>query len=631
MMSNVPALVGSVFASVFRARPSEPILEWAEKEIELSTEESGDFPGRYDASLNPLPTILFEVYQSGNWTEAWFKKSSQSGVTLVVLIFLTWFRTFVRRNFMYVLDSRDEMKKVSKARLQPMMKKTGGGEAVLSEDPDDMTSLTMFFRGFVGYLMGAQSEGAMANKSVAVAVCDEVDTYPEPVAETRENAVDLVRDRLKKQMKGFFIGLSKPRNWEDKTNQEYLTGSRHKCFVPCPHCGHFQELIFENVIFAHCKLPDGAYELGKVRADTFYQCAAADCSLPIYEHHKPLMIERREWRKTNLGQDKWKPVPKKFSCEITDLYSTFPKTSWGALAVEWLDAQGDLNKLKRFKRGRLAQAWEDRKPEVGENDIFRLLSSFSYQQGHCPFAPDLVTFCSDRQEDVYKWVKVAWRFDAVDDCAVVDYGECGSFDDLLLAADVPVIVDHWGDVPEAERVNPVALFGLIDEGHQTFQIRKNCLSTARVVTHAGGQQILLRFHPVKGRGGMQVRDLIWETEAHTEDGLPIKVYHISDDDFRSQLYEEAINGRYRVLSAREKGVPALAPLLHLFQNPDPRFVSELCQERRKPAIVRNKHVLIWDKPKGANDFGDALKYNLAACASVRQMFPRRRLTTAPAS
>lgn len=623
MIATVRSRVADVFRNVFRARPRESILSYARREISLSTEESGDFPGRYDPELNPLPTILFEVYESGEYDEAWFKKSSQSGVTLIVLILLTWFSRFVRRNFMYALDSRDEMKKVSKARMQPMMTRTGGGAAVISPDPDDMTTLTMYFKGFVGYLLGAQSIGAMANKSVQLAVCDEVDTYVEENDRAESGAVHLIRDRLKKQMGSFFIGLSKPRNWEDTTNQEYLTGTRHKCFVPCPHCGYMQELLFERIIFGHCKRENGTYDFERVERETYYQCLG--CDAPIHEHHKPEMIAKREWRRTNFGQDKWQPVPRKFSCEITDLYSTFPKTTWGILAKEWIAAQGDIQKIKAFKRGRLAQAWEDKKPEVREADVLKCLDDYTYDQGHCPIAPDLVLLDSDRQESVFKWVKTAWRFDTVDECFVVDEGECGTWDDLMREADRPVIVDHWGDTPEAERINPIVLTGLVDEGHQTFQIRKLCLSTARIVQLNGKDEIVLRLYPVKGRGGMQVRDMIWEVESETEDGLPITVYHISDDDFKSMLYEEGINGRRAVLRQKERGEMALAPLLHIFQNPDPKFISELCQERRKPAIVRNKPVLIWAEPKGKNDKGDALKYAFANAAKLRSMFPRRRL------
>lgn len=624
MIATVRSRVADVFRGIFRARPRERIVDWARRVIMLSTEESGDFPGRYDPELNSLPTILFDAYESGDYDEAWFKKSSQSGVTLIVLILLTWFSRFVRRNFMYVLDSRDEMKKVSKSRMGPMLAKTGGSADVVSPDPDDMTTLTMFFKGFVGYLLGAQSIGSMANKSVALACCDEIDTYVEENDRAEAGAVHLVRDRLKKQMNSFFIGLSKPRNWEDTTNQEYLTGTRHKCFVPCPHCGYMQELVWDRIIFGQCKRENGTYDFDRVLTETYYQCMG--CDAPIHEHHKPEMIARREWRRTNFGQDKWQPVPRKFSCEITDLYSTFPKATWGILAKEWIEAQGNIQAIKRFKRGRLAQAWEDKKPEVREDDVLRCIGDYVYEQGHCPVAPDLVLLDSDRQEDVWKWVKTAWRLDVVDECFVVDQGECGTWEDLMREADRPVIVDHWGDTPEKDRENPIVLTGFIDEGHKTNTVRKLCLSTGRIVQLKGKSELVLRFYPVKGRGGMQVRDMIWDVESKTDEGFPITVYHISDDDFKSMLYEEAINGRVRVKKQKERGELALAPLLHIFQNPNPKFISELCQERRKPAIVRNKPVLIWAEPKGKNDWGDGLKYGFANAAKLRPMFPRRRLT-----
>lgn len=605
--------VRSLFASIFRARPTQKILDWAEANVVLSTEESGDLPGPYSAASNPLPTLLWEIYESGEYDEAWFKKSSQSGVTLSVLVLIAWYTAFVRRNWMYVLDSREEMKKVSKARLQPLLRATKVVQGVMQAGEDAFTNLTLFFRGFVGYMAGAQSSGALANKSIGLGVCDELDTYVEENEKAESHAAYQLLDRLKKQANGFFIGLSKPRNFEDITNQEYLIGTRHKCFVPCPHCGEYQDLIWERVIYQHCKDAQGVIDLERVVNETFYQCVA--CDQPIYDHHKPWMIERREWRRTNYGQDKWKPVPRKFSCELTDLYSTFPKASLGILAKEWVEAQTSIDKIKRFKRGRLALPWEERRASVKDSDLQALVAG--YEQGHCPEVPDVVTACADRQADVFKCVKVAWKPGTIDQGWIVDYYECGTFRDFLSWADKPVIVDNWGAVPESARVDPVTLTGLVDEGFKTFQTRKLCLSTKLGEDEDGSP--ILRFWPSRGRGGLQVRDIVWLVTDTTEDNEKISVYHYSDDDYKSMLYEEAIAGRVKVLQAMHKGDVALAPLMHCFSNPPAEFLAELCQEQRGPAIRAGKQVMIWKEPKGPNDFGDALKLNFISYYNLRPL------------
>lgn len=616
---TVRSRVRSLFKSIFRSRPTERIIDWARRTIRLTTEESGDFPGSYDPDLNPLPTLLFEIYESGEYDECWIKKSSQSGVTLAVLILLTWFSCFVRRNWMYVLDSATEMKRVSKARLQPMIKGAQGLKDAIPEGKDEFTNLTLFFKGFVGYMAGAQSSGALANKSIGLGICDELDTYMEENEKAESHAAYQLLDRLKKQAMGFFIGLSKPRNFGDITNQEYLKGTRHKCFLPCPHCGVYQELIWSQVVYSHCKDEHGVLDLDRVVNETFYQCAAPECYQPIYDHHKPWMLERREWRRTNFGQDKWKPVPRKFSCEITDLTSTFPKTTLGILAKEWIEAQGSIDKLKAFKRGRLAQPWEEKRVEVKESDVMACVGD--YEQGHCPVPPDLVTACADRQHDVFKAVKCAWKIGRfVDQCWVVDEFTCGTFSEFLAWANKPVIVDDWAPLgwpatPDEQRINPVALTGLVDEGYKAYQTRKLCLST-KVGEDDDGVPVL-RFFPSKGRGGMQVRDMIWTVDDRTEDDEAIKVYHYSDDDFKSMVYEEAIANRAKILASLRTGEVALAPLLHIFKDPRPEFIGELCQEQRKPAIIRNKPTMVWAEPKDANDFGDALKENFITYTNLR--------------
>lgn len=627
---SIRSRLASLFSSVFTSRPRERIEEWARNEVTLSTEESGDFPGRYDPELNPLPTIIFDAYRSGEWDEAVIKKSSQSGVTLAVLILINWFCKFVKRNFIYVLDSREEMKRVSQSRLQPMLRATKAASNYMREEEDAFTNLFLRLKGFVGFLCGSRSVGALANKSAALGICDEVDAYVLDGIPKDSAPHNLVRDRLKKQSRAFLILLSKPANEEDTIHQEFVTGSRHKCFVPCPHCSEregkiagFQELLWERgkkengepdygVQFAHCKDMFGAYDFERVARETYYECCF--CRGHIHEHHKPWMIQHRDWRRTNFGQDKHKPVPRKFSCEITDLYSTFPKTTWAVLAQEWVDAQGSIDKIKRFKRGRLAQAWIEKKQNVKASDVEKCVGE--YDQGHCPQMPDVVIQCSDRQEDVFKLVKAGFKKGRyVDQCWVIDEADVGTFADFQRMADKPVIIDYWGDLADDERTYPTVLTGMVDEGYKTYQIREHCLSTKLEIN---GEEVL-RFYPVKGRGGIQVKDIVWQVDGTLQNGDPVPVFHISDDDFKSMLYEEAIAGRSFIQRALRDGEPALAPLLHFFKNPDPLFIDEFCQEHRVTKIVRNKPVLVWAEPRGKQDKGDALKYCFATWYRIRHL------------
>lgn len=607
--------IGSLLARVFKPRPTESIAEWARTNIELGTKESLEFPGPYDPDLSPHATILFEVALDPAYDEFICRKSSQSAFTLHCLILACYWVVHFARNIIYTIDSRDEVRRISNERLQPMLRRCGAASGKIPENDDKMSALTLSLKGLVIYLAGANSVGSLANKSVGLAICDEVDAYQNRAARTEAHPVHLVRDRLKRVTDGFFVEISKPDQWEDQITQDFLTGTRHQCNVPCPRCGEMQDLFFGHgmdyedrrggVTFDHCRDASGRWDTERVLRETHYTCT--HCGGRIDEHEKPAMLRLREYRRTNFGQDNWKPKPRRFSCEVSDLYSTFPTASWGVIACEFIDAQGDQDKLDHFLRNRLGKPVRKQTVKVEEDHILAMIGAYS--RGHCPVPPDLVLMGVDKQKSEYKWVKVAYRF-ATDECWIVDYGSCRKESELVEEADRPVIVDDWGETPEEERENPTVLLGLVDEGYKRYEVRNFCLQTATGETdHNGMPQ--LRFYPTRGlqRQSHTMPDIVEEKTKHSQSGQPITSYYFSNDAFLTMLYEHAISGRSKIIEQREDGLVPLAPLLHLMKNPDASFVSELTQEQRRKVIRANRWVEEWDPdPPGDNDFGDALKY-----------------------
>jgi phage terminase large subunit GpA-like protein len=635
-MSSLRQRINAVFKGIYTARPTLSIKDWARNNIKLSTKESGDFPGSYDPDLNPLPTILFDVYQSGEYRKAVFKKSSQSGVTLVVLILICYYITYVARNFLYMIDSRDEMRRVSKERLQPMLKTCGAAAGKISENEDDLTNLTLSLKGLTGYLCGSNSEATYANKSVGLAVNDECDTY------AKKNAVALTADRGKKQTGFFQILLSKPENWEDICTQEYLRGTRHRPFYPCPHCGTRQTVDWSRIRFDHCTDLIGNWDYERMAKEIYLRCVNPQCVNPDYAHiekgdkgrimesSKAFMLTalpiKELYQQTNFGEDEYKPVPGVFSCEIDDLMSMFPTATWTDLAREWNDAQGDEVKLKAFLRGRLAQGWKQKKIEVGDSDIYRM--SAAYQRGHCPVEPRYVLMASDKQLNLYKWVKTGWTNNG--DCYVIDWGECLSAAELLHIADDPVIVDKWNeDTPSEKRVNPVVYKGMVDEGYMQDEVRDFVVSTCLGRNVDGSFNY--RFYSCWGQGGIHsrsLRDLVVPVYGDKPNaihrGYPIYAYRFSDDNFKDQLYNKRFGGFKEFEAAIKAGKPAPnKPRVFFPAHLEPAFVRELCQEKFTWS-EKNKR-WEWIEPKEKNDFGDALKMNfvgfyiLAPGLALKQM------------
>lgn len=635
---KLDAWLGRIFASVWRPRDRSAIADWGRANISLDSTESADFQGPYDPDLNPLPTVLFEAYESGKYRRLIFKKSSQSGVTLAVLVFMCWFVVNICRNLVYVITNREEARDISALRFQPMIRNCKAARKLGRILSEKMTNLACQFAGCVAYFRGADSKGGLANKSAGVVIYDEVDTYPFKKSD-KEKASELGKERGKRQTKFVEILLSKPADWDDTTNQEYLSGTRHKCFCPCPHCGTMQEIEWERIKFKHLEAEAGGWQFERFEKEVYLECISEECQASpmqgrIYENAKPAMITAREWRQTNFGEDGIGPVPEVFSCEITDLYSTFPGITWGSIAQEFCASLGDPVKLETFFRGRLARPTKKKKIQVDSSNIFSMTGR--YKRGQIPAECDAILMASDVQKvpPVKKWMKAGFRL-SDDACFVSDWGEFLSFEDLVKEAKVPVEVLQWNRfTPAAARIHPQTRAGLIDERHEPGMVRDFVTSTFQGL-NANGVPVY-QWHSCRGWGGIharRLRDVVTPgldsrpNAAHN--GFPLWVYDLSDDHFKDLLYNVRINGHSKRVAAEAAGLPPPAdiPLTMFPAMLDPDMVAELCQER----YVYDPHTRRWgwEDPKGANDFGDALKYLLVLWYLLKPVIAMEKAAALP--
>ncbi len=605
-VAETNAWLNEVLARAYQPRPEESTLEWAGKNVWVPPDVSPQYPGYYTVAPSPCVGILFDFYDSPDWDEFIGPKSSQFGYSQAAHVCVMHYAKYEAKNIGFTLDSADEARRVSRGRLQPLIRHCAALANRVSENADDMSNLTLMLKGLTIFLMGSHSPSALANKTIGFAIADEVDNYP-PTPKGESNAIDLLRDRLKKIIGSKLIAFSKPKDSDTIIWPEYLTGSRHKCFLPCPHCGEYQELVWEQVKFDHCKNVLGEWDYQRVISETYYQCI--HCAGQIEERQKHDMVRAHEWRPTNDGSDEHKPKPRKMSAHISDLYSLSPKDTLGHLAVEWLDAQKSTSKLMAFRRGRLGLPWEEHKVEVAISDIRQMIGG--YHRGQCPESPDIVLMAADVQKDVKKWIKTGWRL-LDETCWVIDYGECLSFDELLIVADTPVEVLRWPDnAPADSRVNPVVYKGLIDEGdgNQQPAIRDWVIETFLGLNAAGEADY--RFYPCWGRAGIQTisfRDMFTAPKLQHK-GWPLVIYYHNEWAFKAELYTNRI-GRFReIVDAMKKGEPPPPiPRIWFPAHIDDEFVSELCQEAR--VWDDKKKRWIWRDPPKPNDYGDALKMNL---------------------
>lgn len=602
MIEAPPSLRDVLIASLqgfYQPRSSLTPWQWHEEEKTfLGTQESQDYSGDYDSSLAPQNRFIME-FVSGRfseniefhpntpadavWREMVVMKSSQVGVTLAVLLAIVWWIAEIGKNVIYAIDSEKEARRISTGRLQPLIKNCPAAASKIQPGEEGFNDLTIFLLGMIVYILGGGSSGEFQNKTATLAVLDEADHHPTP-GPGELNNLDELRARLKAVTDAKIISISRPKTESDLTAREHKTGTQHVCVVPCPHCGDFQELVIDQLRYDHCKDLAGEYDLERVKRETYYECSF--CHRLIEESNKREMMLRHRWRQTNPS-----PQPGKLSIHESDLYSQFPTSTWGHLAVEYIAALKSIAAMTRFRQERLGKPERLRSSELRAADVLKLRAP--YHRRTIPVKPVLVGMGVDVQGDVRKWVKGGFSLNG--ELRIIDWGYTLSFDDILEEAAIPIPVglpfNQWpkGKLWEGDTV--VIDQGAIDEGHMTETVRRFCLSSEGL------------FVPTKGRGEIQVRHLVSESEGEI-DGEEMITYHFSDSQFKKALYVSRIAEFPKILAGKSK-----TPRMYLPWEVDAEFADELTSER---LVVENDRLgfprELWKKnPSIHNDFGDALK------------------------
>lgn len=619
--------------------------QWAQANIVLLPEESRDHHGPYDSSTTIYVRRMMEFVTNPHEREFIPRKSSQLGFTLAYLLIVCYFAATRPTHVLYAMDSAKEARNISERLKRLLTTNEALTPSFLGDGEDELSNLLLKLRGMTIYMGGSGAKGLFANKSVGLCILDELDLHL-PTAEGGLT-IDRARERLKKVAAGKLIAGGKPEAYNGETNLNYLTGSRDQIYLPCPHCGDYQTIEFERLRFDHCKDLAGDWDLPKVLAETYCECANTLCRQPIREHHKPAMLAAYECRRTNHGQDDHKPYPGRVSMWINDLILAHdPKNTWGHIAAQFIDAQSSDSKLVTFFNGVLALPRKERGQEITRSAIDKLAGA--YRHGCMPVTPAIdpatgsaaIGLFTDVQGTVRKWSKIG--FTCTGEAFVIDYGQELTYEALLAEAAKPVWTGTLAEPPDEKELDalrercladgtsyhealraayPDRPFhtvsgGLIDEGHETFVVRDFCHSTGD--SDRGLDPL---FFPSKGISKVHAIELVSEIRdkfrtAKEADAPYITAYHYSDDDLKRALYIDRI-ARFDAIKSGESQTPRL----WLPAYTEDHYKAELMAERLGEVRHRGKLRMMWIDPTTANDYGDTVKMGLAWWHVVRAYFP----------
>lgn len=330
-------------------RPPENINvhEWAAKYRYLSSEESSH-PGNFDPDFVPYMKQPCEDLTDPKVETVAFMSGAQAAKTETAINYIGYLIHQRPCNIMIMLPDEKIATDWATTKLQLMFDNNECfKDLVYASKPGQPGSneRRKRFKGGFAYFASANVPNDLRMRSVKIGIADEIDGMT--LSSKKDgDPVELLRNRTRtfKDKKLFF--LSTPVDDEtSRIKKLYESGNMNEYWIPCPHCGDFHKLEFENLIIPRT-------EKGIFKTEECYLvCPICGCTYDNAQKDKAVKLGK--WiPQTNEPTD-----PKCRSYHINTLYS--PVYSIYSIARDWSNAYKVPELKKTFWNTVLGKTWTE--------------------------------------------------------------------------------------------------------------------------------------------------------------------------------------------------------------------------------------------------------------------------------
>lgn len=330
--------------------PRLTVSSWSAARRVLDSKSSAEAGSWLNERTPYLVEIMDALSVHSPYREVIFMKGSQIGGSEAGYNWIGYIIEHAPAPTLCVLPSVDMARVISQQRIAPMIAACPTLAARVSEERSRSAANSTFAKMFPGgvlFLTGANSSKGLRSRPVRNLFCDEVDDYPGDV----DNQGDPIALAQKRQSnfagrKAFFASTPTTRGVSN-IERLFLLSDQRRYFVPCPHCGHFDWIRWENI----------RWERDPDRPETARLMCVA-CEKLIEEGFKTQMLAGGQWRPTAPANQRVRPDVAGF--HLSGLYSPLGWRSWAECVEEFLRAKGDPFALKVFVNTVLGETFEQR-------------------------------------------------------------------------------------------------------------------------------------------------------------------------------------------------------------------------------------------------------------------------------
>jgi phage terminase large subunit GpA-like protein len=494
-----------------------------------------------------------------------------------------------------VLPRENDAKSVSYNRVLPMIHGSPVLRNRMPVNADDITKLEYRFDRMILFFAGSNSPADLASRPIRYLFLDEIDKYPR-FSGREADPIKLATERQKTFWNKKTVKVSTPTTRDGYIFREFEKSDQRRFFVPCPHCGGYQILVFGQI-----KWPEHERSAEKIRNErlAWYECE--HCKKRIDDYQKQQMLSHGKWvpkdcdinEQGEIWGEKIKSKHRGFW--INSLYS--PWLNWSDIATEFLKSKDFIELLMNFVNSWLAEVWEEK---IEETTVDRVRAhACEYTEGIVPDEAVVLTAGIDVQKDHFYYVIRGWGYE--EQSWLVRSGSLEYWDDL-----VEVLFKTEYRKFSGEETLPVYMT-CVDSGFRTDEVYHFCRKWHDRAKAIKGQEELTdgRFYRASKI------DINSRTGSIIKNGLVLWNLNVTQ-------YKDKIS---RLVASKD---PAK---WHLFKNPSDEYLAQFTAEHK--ILIRNRNTgkakEVWQKKRSsiANHYLDAEVYAIAAADIIRALNLRR--------
>ena len=568
-------LYQAAYRAGWKPEPRLSVSDWADEHRVLGN-RAGNAPVHWQTSVTPyLREIMDALGPRSPAKRVVFMKGSQLGGTEAGNNWLGFTMHHSPGPILVVRPTVDEARRFSRQRLDPMITTT----PVLNDLVTDSRSrdggnslLIKEFPGGVLFLTGSNSATGVKSMPIRWLFCDEIDEYPGDV-DGQGDPIALAEKRTTgpsySRRKVFLVSTPTVKDLS-RIEQEFLASDQRRFFVPCPHCGHFDWIRWENIRWDENKPETAAL-------------ACVECSALIEERYKREMLAEGQWRPTSETSGET------IGFHLSSLYSPLGWLPWSAAVAEFLDVKDNPMRLKNWVNSVLGEVWEERGDTVEPGS---LLARAERYEAEVPHGVGVLVASVDVQDDRLE-------------CAVKGYG-AGEESWLIAFSQFhgdPGREDVWMDLDRFLKQK------FTHEGGQ--KVGLSC-----VAIDSGGHYTEQTYRFCHARAARRV----YAVRGGSERGKPVVGRPTNNNRYRTKLFTLCVDTAKETVYSRLRIQSPGPGYCHLPEWIDQEYVDQLTAEKALRKWVKNRGVVReWVKTRERNEALDLEVYCLAALYILGQV------------